>query len=119
MPCAAQPVGVMGGLEEFGWQGPDGVAWSKIVSANVADGRYQSKYGLPWTQLLSAGTVPGSDTLVYGLPINNSVLRIYPDVNSAPQPDLRFSGFELGCPIYQPQGYVAPGSSPPFPPPLN
>ncbi len=108
--CAAQPVGVMGGLEGTAWE-VDGVAYNRIVSANVADGRYQGKYGLPWVQLLS--TDPP------GLPINNSVLRVYPDVNSAGQPDLRASIFELDCPIYQPQGAVAPGTSPPFPPPLN
>jgi hypothetical protein len=109
--CAARPVGVMS-LSGAPWMSPDGVAWKFIASANVADGRYQGKYGVPWAQLLTS-------TPVAGLPINNSVLRVYPDINSASQPDLRGSIFGLGCPINQPQGYVAPGSAPPFPPPLN
>jgi hypothetical protein len=108
--CAAHPVGVMpysGGDWTIGGQ-----AYNIVVSANAADGRYQSKYGIPWTQLITQSPTPG-------LPINNSVLRIFPDINSAAQPDLRSSDFSLGCFINQPHGYVAPGSPIPFPPPLN
>jgi hypothetical protein len=110
--CLAQPVEIMG-QSGAAWQ-PEGAAYRNLVSASVADGRYQGKYGLPWAQMLESlgGTPPG-------LPINNSVFRIYPDINSAGQPDLRGSSFALGCPINQPQGAVAPGAVPPFPPPLN